>query len=90
MLFLKNIIIHEHHNKNYKKSLTNLSCILSNFYLSVNDSEFNWKQACIVREESHKTWSGYPGTADTYIFREGLYASVDSVHLMKVCIICHS
>ena len=51
---------------------------------TVNDSEFDWKEACIRREEQYYMWSNHERAMDTYEFREGLFAAVDCVHFMKV------
>ena len=51
---------------------------------AVNDSKFDWKEACIRREEQYHMWSNHERAMDTYQFREGLFAAVDCVHFMKV------
>ncbi|XP_013409550.1 F-box/WD repeat-containing protein 9 [Lingula anatina] len=51
--------------------------------IPVDDSNFNWKNACIQREEQHRLWSNWKENMDHFVFREGLYAPVDVVHLMK-------
>ena len=61
-------------------SAWNLLWILS----SVNDHDFNWAEACIEREEQYRLWSE-KGNMEYFRYKEGLFAAVDVVHLMKVC-----
>lgn len=53
----------------------------------VNDDEFDWKSACISREEEHKRWYNHEEEMDFFRFREGIFAAVDSVKIMEVCCI---
>ena len=52
--------------------------------IAVNDADFDWKEACISREEQHRLWSRYEETMDTFQFKEGLFSPVDALHFMKV------
>ena len=52
--------------------------------MTVNDSEFDWKAACVAREEQHRLWSQSDTEMEHFVFSHGIFASVDSVHLMKV------
>ena len=55
-------------------------CVL----LSVNNATFDWKRACIAREEQWRMWSRPEETMHYFRFADGIFASVDCVHLMKV------
>ncbi len=50
----------------------------------MRSDEFDWKEACIQREEQHKLWSQVNDNMEYFNYKEGLFASVDGVHLMKV------
>lgn len=51
--------------------------------IPVNDDEFDWKSACISREEEHKRWYNHEEEMDFFRFREGIFAAVDSVKIME-------
>ncbi|XP_060568677.1 F-box/WD repeat-containing protein 9-like [Ruditapes philippinarum] len=45
--------------------------------------DFNWHKACMEREEVHKLWSNPDKHFNHFILKEGFFAAVDVVHLMK-------
>ncbi|XP_021353870.1 F-box/WD repeat-containing protein 9-like [Mizuhopecten yessoensis] len=49
----------------------------------VYEENFNWMEACVEREEQHQIWSKTEETCVHFSYREGIFASVDTVHLMK-------
>lgn len=49
----------------------------------VNDQEFDWKIACIDREEEYRLWTEPEKTMDYFSYTEGIFAPVDAVHLMQ-------
>ncbi|ELT92604.1 hypothetical protein CAPTEDRAFT_105308 [Capitella teleta] len=51
--------------------------------IPVNQKEFDWKSACEAREEQSRLWSSDAEAMENVIYREGIFAPVDSVHLMK-------
>ena len=53
--------------------------------MTVNGAEFDWKAACVDGEEQYRLWSQHSTAMDHFIYSEGISASVDCVHLMKVC-----
>ncbi|KAK6180165.1 hypothetical protein SNE40_012361 [Patella caerulea] len=52
-------------------------------YPAVHVDDFDWKEGCIVREETHRKWSNPDDHLDYFTYNEGLFAAVDTVHLMK-------
>ncbi|WAR24832.1 FBXW9-like protein, partial [Mya arenaria] len=44
---------------------------------------FNWRRACMEREELHDLWSNPGKNFDHFIVNQGFFAAVDVVHLMK-------
>ena len=51
---------------------------------AVTDTDFNWQEACIQREDKYQRWKLYEENMEFYRFTRGLYAPVDTVHFMKV------
>ena len=47
---------------------------------------FNWRKACVEREDIHAQWSDTNQNFHHFMYRDGFYAAVDVVHLLKVCI----
>ncbi|KAK3091231.1 hypothetical protein FSP39_018130 [Pinctada imbricata] len=52
-------------------------------YPPVYDEKFSWQEACIMREEQHKMWTNQEELCHHLKYREGIFAPVDAVHLMK-------
>ena len=70
-----------------QKADTKIVCPLKQylyFFPTVLDSEFNWKAACMEREEQHRLWTNNAHSMQFFKFTEGIFAPVDAVHLMKV------
>ncbi|XP_074643141.1 F-box/WD repeat-containing protein 9-like [Tubulanus polymorphus] len=51
--------------------------------IPVDDETFNWKLACMEREEQCRLWSEYEKNMHFKSFTSGIYAPVDTVHLGK-------
>ncbi|XP_033738875.1 F-box/WD repeat-containing protein 9-like [Pecten maximus] len=62
---------------------TRLSKRWPKHYPPVYEENFNWTEACVEREEQHRVWSNPKETCVHISYKESIYASVDSVHLMK-------
>ena len=54
------------------------------YNISVADDEFNWKLACIQREEQHAMWTNHDDVMESFCLTMGHFAAVDSVHLVQV------
>ncbi|XP_060085970.1 F-box/WD repeat-containing protein 9-like [Ylistrum balloti] len=52
-------------------------------YPPVYEENFNWIEACVEREEQHRIWNKAKETCAHISYKEEIYASVDTVHLMK-------
>lgn len=48
------------------------------------DEDFDWKQACIQREQCSRVWSDPDTQTQAIIYKDTIFAPVDSVHLMEV------
>ncbi len=53
-------------------------------FISVDDDDFNWKLACIQREEQHTMWSDHENNMESFCLSMAHFAAVDAVHLLKV------
>lgn len=53
-------------------------------HIANSTSEFCWQDACLKREEHVRVWRQPSDTTASFKFTQGLYAAVDTVHLMKV------
>lgn len=53
-------------------------------FFYIIDEDLNWRKACIEREETHRVWSEPREYYNHTMVREGFFAAVDVVHLMKV------
>jgi len=51
--------------------------------ISVNNATYDWRSACMAREESYRLWHDPAQTMQYYRYTEGVSASVDCVHLNK-------
>ncbi|XP_064624803.1 F-box/WD repeat-containing protein 9-like isoform X2 [Lineus longissimus] len=52
-------------------------------YPVVPVENFNWKKACVMREEQLWLWSNPDQTMDHFMLSDGISAPVDAVHLMS-------
>lgn len=52
-------------------------------YPIVPEENFDWREACIEREEQYRQWSKPEETCEHFMFNDNIFASVDGVHLMK-------
>lgn len=52
-------------------------------YPVIERDDFNWRKACMTREEIHDMWSKPEEYYNHFMLREGFFAAVDVVHLMK-------
>ena len=53
-------------------------------YFIVYDGNFDWKSACLAREDFHRLWCDDGAKMEQFSFREGLIGSVDGLHIMEV------
>ncbi|XP_077981974.1 F-box/WD repeat-containing protein 9-like [Glandiceps talaboti] len=58
--------------------------------LHVDDDKFNWKKACIEREDTYRLWSQHDTKMENFSLNSGHFAAIDSVHLMQGGDICIS
>ena len=56
---------------------------------SFSVENFDWKEACISREEQYRMWTNSEEDIIHFVYREGIFAPVDAVHLMKVYLHYH-
>lgn len=52
-------------------------------YPVIEREKFNWRRACMKREEIHDMWSKPDEHFHHFMVKEGFFAAVDVVHLMK-------
>lgn len=52
-------------------------------YPPVYEENFNWSEACVEREEQYRVWSKPEETCVHISYKQAIFASVDTVHLMK-------
>lgn len=54
----------------------------------VDDDEFNWKLACIEREETHSRWSKHETKMEHFSLTDAHIGAIDCVHLMNNAELC--
>lgn len=52
-------------------------------YPPVSDEDFNWQEACIEREKCCRVWSDIKNQTESIVYKDTIFAPVDSVHLME-------
>ncbi|XP_045157904.2 F-box/WD repeat-containing protein 9-like [Mercenaria mercenaria] len=62
---------------------TRISQRWSKQYPVIERDDFNWRKACMEREEIHTMWSNPEEHFNHFMLKEGFFAAVDVVHLMK-------
>jgi F-box/WD-40 domain protein 9 len=50
----------------------------------LSDEDFDWQDACIQRETNWHTWTNLENNTQSIVYKDGIFAPVDSVHLMEV------